>query len=103
MYDQEGNLTAVIGDAGLPYYVGQFGLFGLIVIILAYSKIFQSSVVNLTFSKNSSVFLLWGLILITMPTEAILINNGVVIAIYLIILRKFEILKNSRDFVNGLK
>lgn len=97
MYDQDGNLTPVIGDAGLPYYVGQFGLFGLIVIIFAYSKIFQSSVHDLKFSKNMSVYLLWGLILITLPTEAILINDGAVIAIYLVILRKFEMLKNSKN------
>ena len=88
LYDEDGNISADIGDAGLPYYIGQFGVIGSIFVLFLFIKIFLLSTKGL--SITSSVYMLWALILISIPSEAILVNDGAVIGTYLIILISLE-------------
>lgn len=88
LYDEDGNISADIGDAGLPYYIGQFGFIGSIFVLLLFIKIFLLSTRWVNFS--SSIYMLWSLILISIPSEAILINDGAVIGTYLTILISLE-------------
>lgn len=88
LYDYKGEISADIGDAGLPYYVGQFGVLGCIVIVYLVYKIFKISREQLTVDYYFPVTMLWGIIVISLPSEAILVNNGFELAFIMIMLIK---------------
>lgn len=73
-----GNPTAVLGDTGYPYYIGQFGVVGIILFIVMMYSIYRS------FSKdNLAAVLLIIYILVALTTETVLANNGVELGIIL--------------------
>lgn len=81
IFDQYGNVTATIGDTGFPYYIGQFGFFGLCMLFLsirALLKIIHNENLN---STSAVLFLTY--IAIALTGEATLINAGLECAVTL--------------------
>lgn len=84
---ENGELSAVFGDAGFPYYIAQFGWIGSVLILL--------SVLLLIYKTNRKIvpeneyelapYLIWAYIAIGLTSEAILINIGVELATILAI------------------
>ena len=81
IFDQYGNVTATIGDTGFPYYIGQFGFWGLFLLFLsirALLKIIHNENLN---STSAVLFLTY--IAIALTGEATLINAGLECAVTL--------------------
>lgn len=76
MYDFNGTISAVIGDAGLPYYIGQFGFIGFTLTIVLFWNMYLLSIKNMTKEYGIAIRLMWILILLSLPVETILLNNG---------------------------
>lgn len=83
---------AVYGDTGYPYYIGQFGLFGFILICILFSKIYAISIKNM--ENKMPIYLIWIYILIALTTESILLNNGIELAFILAIV---SLKKNGKE------
>lgn len=88
LYDVTGQISVDIGDAGIPYYLGQFGLLGTLCFCFLFYKILKMSFMNLKAENRKIVCYVWLLIAISIPTEAILVNNGVELAFVLVIVYK---------------
>ena len=80
-WDSTGKFTNVLGDTGYPYYIGQFGFIGLVLIAVSISYLINILKVNLLTYK--SALLLMAYVVIALTGESILINNGVEIALVL--------------------
>ena len=80
LYSADGQISPDLGDAGIPYYLGQFGFMGIIFIGILIYKMIKISLRNLDAKKKKGVVYLWLMIVITIPTEAVLVNNGMEIA-----------------------
>lgn len=76
LYEPDGSISVDIGDAGLPYYIGQFGIIGIILIICAVVFMIKESRRNVSKQKQFSINLFWIMIGISLTSEAILVNNG---------------------------
>lgn len=76
LYTALGEISPDIGDAGIPYYVGQFGILGIALIGILIYKMIRMSFFNLDQTRKIGVIALWMMIAVSIPTEAILINNG---------------------------
>lgn len=87
LYDYNGEIVD-LGDAGLAFYIGQFGILGLLIFAYLFYKTFKMSVAGLEKKCRGPVIYIWMLILISIPTEAILVNNGFEIAFIMIIVYK---------------
>lgn len=59
LYEEDGSVSVDIGDAGLPYYIGQFGIIGIILIICAVAFMIKESRRNV--SKQKTIFNQYGL------------------------------------------
>ncbi|BFL13777.1 hypothetical protein K160097B7_29930 [[Clostridium] hylemonae] len=68
----------VLGDAGLAYYIGQFGLLGIILCVIIFYQIYKISMNHV--KRGSGISILYIYIIIALTTESILINNGLEIA-----------------------
>lgn len=79
LYYVNGKLEySVYGDTGYPYYIGQFGIIGFILIVILFYRIYRKSIV---FSFNKySIYLIWLYIIIALTSESILVNNGIELA-----------------------
>ena len=80
LYSADGQISPDIGDAGIPYYLGQFGFLGIIFIGILFYMMIKISLRNLDAKRKMGVVYLWLMIAISIPTEALLVNNGVEIA-----------------------
>ena len=86
LYDIHGDISPDIGDAGIPYYLGQFAVLGVLCISILIIKMIGLSLDNIDKTNRMKVIYLWVLIAISIPTEAILVNNGFEIAFVLALL-----------------
>lgn len=80
LYGADGQISPDVGDAGIPYYLGQFGFIGMIFIGILIYMMIKISLHNLDAKRKMGVVYLWLMIAISIPTEALLVNNGVEIA-----------------------
>lgn len=80
-WDSTGKLTNVLGDTGYPYYIGQFGFIGLVLIALSIKYLIR--IVRLNPLTCKTAFVLMAYVAIALTGESILINNGVEIALVL--------------------
>lgn len=72
---ENGNQYAVLGDAGLAYYIGQFGYVGFILFMYFLVRLYKLTTCNL---KNKfPVQILWLYVIVALTSESILINNGI--------------------------
>lgn len=78
----EGSTMEVLGDTGYPYYIGQFGLIGIICLIIIFYYIYKKSCES---NENQSSYFILLYILITLTSESILIGNGFELALILAI------------------
>lgn len=84
-WNADGTASAVLGDTGYPYYVGQFGIVGVLLIAYGcYRLITKRIVVHKKFCFAAVSLLLY--IAIALTSEAILITYGVELAILLNVL-----------------
>lgn len=79
---ENGAATDVLGDAGFPYYLGQFGFIGTILFIIVLWNIGKACKGERK-SFNLGVFVLLAYILIALTSEAFLVNDGTQIGIIL--------------------
>lgn len=81
-YYTESNIEQyVLGDAGYPYYIGQFGILGCIILIRLSFNILKKATDNMENSLPVLLILLY--ILVALTSESLLVNNGVELAIIL--------------------
>lgn len=76
IFDAQGNPTAVLGDTGYPYYIAQFGIIGITLLILSVKKLIK--IINN--KMNWSALLLLIYLGIALTGESTLLNAGVEIA-----------------------
>lgn len=93
-YKEEGMLqTAVLGDAGYAYYIGQFGVIGLFLCAFLFFCLYRISVSRSR--RKLSANTLWMYIGIALTSESILLNNGLEIAIMLALVSALSVGKRS--------
>lgn len=76
IFDAQGNPTAVLGDTGYPYYIAQFGIIGITLLILSVKSLIK--IINN--KMNWSALLLLIYLGIALTGESTLLNAGVEIA-----------------------
>lgn len=76
IFDAQGNPTAVLGDTGYPYYIAQFGIIGITLLILSVKNLMK--IINN--KMNWSALLLLIYLGIALTGESTLLNAGVEIA-----------------------
>lgn len=80
-WGENGLEMSVLGDAGFSYYIGQFGFIGILLLGFLLFKLYQLTIKGV---KNKfPVNLIWIYIIVTLTSEAVLINNGLELAIIL--------------------
>ena len=96
-YNDNGTVSAAIGDAGYSYYMGQFGIIGLGLIV--FLSLFLVRLTKEGVNKNNvfSINMMWFMIGISLITETILVNDGVEIAVLLAIICKLSIMAQQRQ------
>lgn len=82
---------SVYGDTGYPYYIGQFGLIGVILIIILSIKIYKICKKNCDGYNNLSILLVGFYIVVALTSESILIGNGFELALVLAIVSSINI------------
>lgn len=83
MYESDGSVSVVIGDAGLAYYLGQFGLLGIVLFGLLTYCVLRLTTRDLLPERRFPVMALWMMIAITLTTEMLLVGNGFEMAMLL--------------------
>lgn len=78
---ESGNEMAVLGDAGFPYYIGQFGFIGTIIFIILIIKIYKLTIKKI--ENKIPVMLICLYIIVALTSESILLNNGLELAFIL--------------------
>lgn len=101
LYDINGEISTDIGDAGLPYYLGQFGFWGILFIVLLIVKMVKMSLQELNGNAKLPIIFLWVLVVISIPSEAILVNNGLEIAFVMVIIHKL-LIKNVLNYKRSM-
>ena len=91
-WKSDGSATAILGDAGYPYYIAQFGIFGIFLFGLGIWRILKLWHEGKGDSQDyvSSGDLLLIYIAISLTSESILLNNGYEIGTILAILSKAD-------------
>lgn len=91
-WNADGTVTNVLGDTGYPYYIGQFGLIGIILIAYGVYNLLKAN--RISFRCDFSSILLLIYIGISLTSEAILITYGTELGIILAITMRM----NKIDF-----
>ena len=86
LYNDNGTISPVIGDAGYPYYIGQFGVLGMVLVFILTIKLIKTTKEGVSKSSTFSINMMWLMIAIALITETILVNNGVEIAVMMAII-----------------
>lgn len=91
-WNQNGDPTSVLGDAGFPYYIGQFGIIGIIFLSVAVWRMLHiwHSSKNDKLHNGLSEDLLMVYIAIALTSEAILLNYGIELGVVLAVLLKLD-------------
>lgn len=97
LYDAYGNITPDVGDAGLAYYIGQFGILGIIMCIIIVNNMVKISIKGIEKSKRISIYMMWIMFAISIPFEAILVNNGFELAFIIVLVSKICKLKSEEN------
>ncbi len=91
-WTSEGGASSVLGDTGFPYYMGQFGIMGLLILAKAVLQIFRTW--NPENGEGNyrglAENLLSAYIAISLTTEALLITYGVELAVILAVIIKTD-------------
>lgn len=83
IWEIPGNTIAQLGDTGFPYYIGQFGILGIILLAFLSIYIIRISLENC--KNKNSVILLFIYILIGLTSESTVLNFGSELAVILAI------------------
>lgn len=83
VWEIAGNSIAQLGDTGFPYYVGQFGIIGIVLLFFLTKYIVKLTCIN-DKNRNATILILI-YILIGLTSESTLVNLGVELAIILAI------------------
>lgn len=104
LYEKDGSVSVDIGDAGIPYYIAQFGAIGILLFCLLFYFLIKVSFFNVEDGKKKPIIYMWFLILISVMSEAILVNNGVELAVIFVLIIKFcsKPLNNKECFGSNL-
>lgn len=95
LYDSEYS-TLVFGDTGFPYYIGQFGFFGVILVIIFCKKLVNTLNENINYKLPINLLFIY--IMIGLTSETILLNNGLELAfIIAIVTNKLTKLRKEED------
>ena len=86
-YLQTKGILVTLGDAGYPYYIAQFGFFGIILILLLFYKIYKLAIGNSSNKKSITIIFIY--ILIAVTSESTLLNCGLEIALVIFFLFKY--------------
>ena len=98
MYNYDGTISVAIGDAGFPYYIGQFGVIGCILIAVLFCKLVRNlSLKTIPKYKTTPIVLMWLMIIISLTSETILVNDGFQIASVVSIITKALSIKYSSN------
>lgn len=92
-YLETPNYLVVLGDAGYPYYIAQFGFLGTILFFKLMYNIFILLIKNLK-NKNGIIIIIT-YFLIALTSEATLINFGIEIAFMLLFVYRMSIMKEG--------
>lgn len=77
---ENGELTNVLGDAGFPYYIGQFGIFGFAAFAM-FLYLFYKALVYGRKRLDMASLVIFLYIGIALTTESVLVNNGTELAV----------------------
>lgn len=97
LYNYDGTIADAIGDAGFPYYIGQFGLIGCVLIAFLFINLYKLSVRAIPKAKRTPVVLMWLMIVISLTSETLLVNDGFQIAFIMSIISRLLSLKYSGE------
>ena len=97
MYNYDGTISVAIGDAGFPYYIGQFGVIGCILIAVLFINLYKLSLKTIPKYKTTPIVLMWLMIIISLTSETILVNDGFQIAFIMSIITKTLSIKYSSN------
>lgn len=78
---KDGNPAAVLGDAGYSYYIGQFGVLGIVLLVLLGKHIYKISTIKVDKTCKLAITLLYIYILVALTSETTLVNNGIELAV----------------------
>lgn len=99
LYNPDGSISAAIGDAGFPYYLGQFGIIGTICFIYIVYKMYKIYIKPIQSKNRFPITIYTFLIIISLTSEAILVNNGFEIGfIFALIIYLCKIRKDGKLF-----
>lgn len=90
LYNDNGTISPVIGDAGYPYYIGQFGIMGLALIAFLIIKLIKMTQKGINKDRNFSINMMWLMIATSLITETILVNDGVEVAVMMAIIAELS-------------
>ena len=97
LYNYDGTISVAIGDAGFPYYIGQFGVIGCILIAVLFINLYKLSLKTIPKYKTTPIVLMWLMIIISLTSETILVNDGFQIAFIMSIITKTLSIKYSSN------
>lgn len=97
---ESGNELSVLGDAGLAYYIGQFGIVGSVLFVMLIINIYKISIQKVDNKLPINIF--WLYVLVALTTESILINSGIELVLMLLLIcglnkKSGEICEESSD------
>ncbi|WP_138311762.1 MULTISPECIES: hypothetical protein [unclassified Clostridium] len=97
-YNENGTVSAAIGDAGYPYYMAQFGIIGLGLIIILLLFLIGLTKEGINNENTFSLNMMWLMIGISLITETILVNDGVEIAVLMAIICKLSLMTQQEQY-----
>lgn len=102
---ENGDPTLVLGDAGLTYYIAQFGFLGLIFILFLSYNLYTITTKNASPSCKLALNVIYLYIIIALTSESILVNNGLEISVIISVINYNNMdknvikeLKNEKNF-----
>lgn len=96
-YTDKGLISPVIGDAGYPYYVAQFGVIGIIFLVFIVLYLIELTHKNIDDRNKFSIDMMWIMIAVSLIAETILVNDGLEVAVMLGIIWKLcEMYQNGQ-------
>lgn len=92
-WNADGTATNVLGDTGYPYYIGQFGLIGIILIAYGVYRLLKANRISFRYDFSSILLLIY--IGISLTSESVLVTYGIELAIVLAIMTRMSRMKTG--------
>lgn len=92
-WNADGTATNVLGDTGYPYYIGQFGVIGIILIAYGVYRLLKANRISFRYDFSSILLLIY--IGISLTSEAVLITYGTELGIILAITTRMNRMKTD--------